>query len=501
MLESNTAAIIRVAPEYPSDSPYHPGSCYPEYLFAHIDDAVSGAPNNAYEAVREALRALRFDASRFGSETWNPLGDIVKPGQTVLLKPNFVRNFHELGKPTQSLITHGSIIRAMLDYVAIALGGRGRVIIADSSQNDAVFSEIIRMSGLPQIRDFYAAHSNISLEIYDLRIEYVHKVNGVLVHHDKLPGDPLGYAVVDLKTDSAFEEVSRKARQFRGAEYSLAEMQRHHQPGKHEYPVCKTILSADALINLPKMKTHKKAGVTLSLKNMIGINGNKNWLPHHTEGIPVRGGDQFATNDLKNRVEHRVVQVFKSWFPFLGPLRSRIAAPLKKTGTRVFGDTNAGRVRSGNWWGNDTIWRTCVDLKRILLYADKEGVMQNTPQRSYFTLIDGLIAGEGNGPLAPDDKPCGIVVASTNPVVADATATHIMGFDPHAIPIIHQAFQQMRWPLTSVPLHSLACVSNVSEWGGALSVLPHDRFNFIPHFGWVGHIRYGDRIVRSPVAA
>jgi len=500
ILATPVAAVVETHPTYPTTPPYHPNALFPEYPFRDIAQAFTQEPNYVYAGVRELFRVLGFDESRYGTPEWNPLSTIISPGQTVLLKPNWVRNFHELGEETQSLITHGSVIRAVLDYVYLALQGKGRVIIADSPQNDAVFSEILRMSGIPEIQKFFKEHTQIDVEVYDLRLAYVHKIDGVLVRHDTLPGDPLGYAAIDLAKDSLFEPVSNKSLQFRGAEYSLAEMQQHHGPGKHEYPLCRTILQADVLINLPKLKTHKKAGVTLSLKNMIGINGNKNWLPHHTEGVPEEGGDQFASNEVKNKVERRLVQVFKEWYPHLGALRQPLAKPLKLLGKKIFGDTNTDRIRSGNWWGNDTIWRTCLDLKRILLYADKQGTMCDTVQRNYLTIIDGIIGGEGNGPLAPKDKACGLLIASRNPVVADTVATHIMGFDFRLVPIVSRAFDQnMRWPLTLIQPNAIKCVSNVSTWSGTLEELPWDKFMFEPHFGWVGHIRVGDKWEPSPV--
>jgi hypothetical protein len=41
-------------------------------------------------------------------------------------------------------------------------------------------------------------------------------------------------------------------------------------------------------------------GMTCALKNLVGINANKNWLPHHTEGTPEQGGDQFPAGTLKS---------------------------------------------------------------------------------------------------------------------------------------------------------------------------------------------------------
>ncbi len=38
----------------------------------------------------------------------------------------------------------------------------------------------------------------------------------------------------------------------------------------------KSPLVADVFINLPKLKTHKKCGLTVNLKSLVGINANKN---------------------------------------------------------------------------------------------------------------------------------------------------------------------------------------------------------------------------------
>ena len=60
------------------------------------------------------------------------------------------------------------------------------------------------------------------------------------------------------------------------------------------------VLEADVIVNLPKLKTHKKAGVTCALKNLIGINGNKEYLPHHRIGGHNLGGDCYpGGSDLK----------------------------------------------------------------------------------------------------------------------------------------------------------------------------------------------------------
>ena len=59
----------------------------------------------------------------------------------------------------------------------------------------------------------------------------------------------------------------------------------------------------------------------------------------------------------------------------------------------MFGDTTTDRIRSGNWHGNDTTWRMVLDLNRALRYGDGVGVLHDEPQRRYFSVVDGIIAG------------------------------------------------------------------------------------------------------------
>jgi hypothetical protein len=369
--------------------------------------------------------------------------------------------------------------------VHIALEGRGRILIADSPHSDCRWERLLDRLGWTSLRDYYAARAGFALEAYDLRPEYVVKHDGVLVDRIALPGDPRGYVAVDLGEHSCFEGAG--GRRLRGAEYDLKETETHHRPGVHEYPICRTVLEADVLINLPKLKSHKKAGLTLSLKNLIGINGNKNWLPHHSEGVPAAGGDQFDSSSLRNRLEHAALGAFKEHFPKLGPLRRVVARPVKAAGRAAFGDTNRGRVRSGNWWGNDTIWRTCLDLMRANLYADRDGRLRSTPQRAYLSLVDGIVGGEGNGPLAPRDRPAGLLVAGENPAAVDAVCARLVGFDIEKIPIVRRAFGPHAYPIASFAPEEIVCAGSPSRYSGPFEAIPSD-FPFEPHFGWIGHI-------------
>lgn len=55
--------------------------------------------------------------------------------------------------------------------------------------------------------------------------------------------------------------------------------------------------------------------------------------------------------------------------------------------------------------------------------------------KPHLTLVDGLIAGEGYGPIYTDPVEMNLVVASTDVVAVDAVCSAVMGFDPGEVPI------------------------------------------------------------------
>jgi hypothetical protein len=282
-----------------------------------------------------------------------------------------------------------------------------------------------------------------------------------------------------------------------GAEYDTSELRAHHHDDIHEYLISKTVLEADCVINLPKLKTHKKTGITVSMKNLVGINGNKNWLPHHRLGTPAQGGDQFADNGFKHRIEQKTMSYFRHVFPLFGPLRTAIAKPLKTIGRNIFGDTNADTIRSGNWYGNDTTWRMVIDLNRILMYADKNGQLHDNPVRQIFCIVDGIVGGEGNGPLDPTPKQTGAIIAGKNPVAVDLVCSRLMGFDYQQIPLLKQVFLAHSFALTAFQPDDIVCESTDIQYNRLFVEFDGIDWNYKPHFGWRGHIEFDRRNVCS----
>ena len=379
---------------------------------------------------------VRESVSRLGID-WRAL---IQPGQRVVLKPNFIRESHT-HRPDEweQIITHGTVIAVVAEQV-VAAGGK--IIIADAPQTDSDFEKICERAGIPKLQ------KRFSVEVLDLRREAWRTENGVIVERRKLPEDPRGYTLVDVAGKSCF---AGKNGNFYGADYDTAFTTKHHSNGRHEYLLSRTAMDADVFINLPKLKTHKKVGVTLSLKNLVGINGDKNYLPHFCIGTPDEGGDEFQDNRVRNKVQSKLISTFKSgpwWTP-----------TVKRVGSKIFGDTGKV-VRSGNWWGNDTTWRMVLDLN-LAFFAKP---------RRYLTIIDGIITGEGSGPMEADAKPCGVLIAGTNPVAADFVATKLMGFDWRKIPTIREGLR----------LFEVSPDDIVADIG--------EPFQFEPHFGWKGHI-------------
>ncbi len=493
--ESTVVAWRGESAEYPEESPFSPSQRYPEYSFEDL----SSRPNTVYEGVRQCFRIASLDSRRVDTSEWNPLRDLIRPGETVLLKPNLVHHRHPRDpQGWKYVITHGSVIRAVADYVWKAVGEKGKVILADAPQTDASFTEIVRVLGLDMIQDFYLKRG-LNFELIDLRQEEWSTRGEVVVERRKLSSDPYGAIAFDLGDASEFCD-HRGVGHYYGADYDSGVVNYHHSDGRHEYLVAGCAIKCDVIFSLPKWKTHKKAGITASLKNLVGVNADKNWLPHHTEGAPENGGDEHPDPDLKHRTERKVaaaVRTLSHRVPIVGPAIHRAA---RKAGKPLFGDTET-TVRSGNWFGNDTIWRMCLDLNKIVSYGNPDGSLQapaGANRKRHYVLTDGIVAGEGRGPLNPDPVPASTMIFGIHPPSVDATCAYLMGFNPGKVPIVARAFKCRSFALSDHRWDEIAVRSNIEQWSRRLPDIsaPH-TLHFEPHFGWKGHLELDSAVIGS----
>ena len=414
-------------------------------------------------------------------------GDFIRSGDQIVLKPNWVKEHDErFPGPNrwEHVVTHPALIEAVVRWTATRLRGKGVITICDAPQTDSSFDRIRDYCGLDaMIERCKAKFPGVELSLLDLRPEEWRSIDGVTVSKTKLPGDPRGNTHVRLDGASEFIGYHGEGRLY-GASYDMAETNDRHNDTRHEYLLCRTPMDADVFINLPKLKTHKKVGVTCALKNLVGINANKNWLPHHTEGTPENGGDQFPSATTKARLERSWMGTAKRWLKNR-PGASRLFVPMKKAGRLLFGDTQSV-VRSGNWHGNDTCWRMVLDLNKCLFFFDGRGQTRAKPIR-YLAVVDGIIGGEGNGPMAPDPKPCGVILAGTHPVAVDCVAATLMGFDWRKLRLLKNSFAMRGLNFVPFRPDDIEIIANKQAWSGKLDGM-HDLFHFRPHFGWSGAI-------------
>jgi uncharacterized protein (DUF362 family) len=436
---------------------------------------------------------------RLVRETVAALGlpeDFIAPGDQVVLKPNWVKE-HDERTPGPSawehVVTHPAIIEAVACWTAERLRGQGTVTICDAPQTDSSFAKLREYCALDELLNRCRKNfPGVTFELLDLRPEEWTTIDGVTVARTTLPGDSRGSTHVRLDEASEFVGFHGEGRLY-GASYDIAETNARHNGNRHEYLLCRTPTDADVFINLPKLKTHKKVGVTCALKNLVGINANKNWLPHHTEGTPDEGGDQFADSNVKARLEHSWMGAAKRWLK-ARPGMSQLFVPVKKMGRLIFGDTQKV-IRSGNWHGNDTCWRMVLDLNKCLFRFDGSGNRRTKPLR-YLAIVDGIVAGEGNGPMSPDPKTCGVILAGTHPVAVDMVAATLMGFDWQKLRLLRQSFNIRELNFVPFTPEAIRVISNNPRWQGGLEQM-EDTFQFRPHFGWVGVIENRRRMLAA----
>jgi len=413
----------------------------------------------------------------------------ILPGETVVLKPNWVCESH-LDKPGEweQIITHPYIIKAVLQRVIEKLQGMGKIIITDGPQTDSSFRNILALN---DVNAWYkmARDNGIDLEIIDLRDEEWISKKGVIIKRRKIKGDPRGKTEVNLRgEESEFFQHVKSQRGYYGADINIKQTNDAHDGLNNLYSVSRSVLEADVFINLPKLKTHKKAGITCSLKNLVGINTNKNYLPHHSEGSPAERGDQYPQRNFNAKIEGPIAFFIKGHV-LKNTLLARLFAVVRPPIDWIFGKTD-DTIRSGNWYGNDTLWRMVLDLNKVLFYGKPDGTLRYgryDDRKKYISIVDGIVAGEGNGPLKAERIEAGMIIVGYNPVSVDYVSALLMGFDPDKIPTIWNSFLIRRYKIADFQSNEI-----MVKYNGRL--IATDQLSdelihsFKPHFGWKGHI-------------
>lgn len=463
--------------EYPKNNPsFNPDQVYPEYPFC---ENVSDSPNQVYQMIRSLFISMKLDCENIGKATWNPLGEFIKQGNTVLIKPNLVKHENSANKGRKGmecLVTHPSVIRCILDYVIIALGRTGKIIVADAPVQGCDFERLKKSWGYDKIEKFYR-DKGIFISIDDLRDSKVISKGGHLKSEAMTP--KYNGKIINLGKHSYFFTSEKKNINYRITNYDYRILNSNHNGAVHKYCISESLLQADVIINIPKPKSHRKAGYTGALKNMIGVNTSKEFLPHHTKGSKYHGGDEYLEKDLFSYTIGRIHDIKD----ILNKKKIYWSDKTFDSLCKLLLSRKKSSFSEGSWWGNNTIWKTILDINIIALYANKDGKLSRYPQRKIISIGDMICCGEGEGPLLPSPKQVSGILFCDNSVEFDLILVHIMGFDKKKIPLLVNAVEDKRLYKED----DIYINSNKETFCKKIDEVEWD-FAFRPSSGWAGMI-------------
>src|SRR5258706_6009323 len=397
-------------------------------------------PTCALTAMRSLLIDAGLDRAHIDSPDWNPLREMID-GRKVVLKPNWVHHENGSNCGLDCLITHTSVIEAILHYVILARPKS--VMLGDAPIQGCDFDRLISESGVAAMVERFSGHG-IAVRVKDFRRTI--RPGAALATKPIEACRPRDeFVLYDIGAESMLEEITLPKTEFRVTMYNPDLLKRTHGPGKHQYLVARDVIDSDVMINIPKLKTHKKACITGALKNVVGINGHKEFLPHHRKGNPQIGGDWYPEQSpIKTFIEdmsdatNRSNRSVSRW----------LLANTVRAGTGLGRLLNIDDNCEGSWHGNDTVWRMALDLQRILHYGRQDGTLANSPQRTVLTVTDAIIAGEREGPLAPTPINFGMMTLGLNTAAVEWVHALLMGLPPQRIALTRESFSPRRYPLT-----------------------------------------------------
>jgi hypothetical protein len=387
----------------------------------------------------------------------------------ILLKPNWVRHslkeFDEL-----CLRTNDTFVLAVL-LLVLKLSPE-KILLGDAPIQGCYWMKMLTNRFVNEINHLSKCYG-VPIIIKDFRrMTFNPELNEL-----KIDQKPLSdFLIFNLGYKSLLEPVTHKTQnKFRVVDYNSKRMAEAHAPGIHKYCLIKELFEYDIIISLPKVKTHQKAGLTAALKNVVGFNGDKDYLPHHRIGGTKMGGDCYPGRNILRHwaelfLDRANQKQGRMGYKFLRKLAS---AFWKVSIPGIYHDLFAG------WYGNDTTWRMVMDLNKIIIYGKSDGTISSNLQRTVFSLCDGIIGGQGNGPLFPDPLPLGIISFSNNSAINDLCLTSLMNIDYSKIPLIIGASRQANFSNCDIFIdNKLICPEELFKYS----------INVTPPPGWAGHI-------------
>ncbi|MCI8484002.1 MAG: DUF362 domain-containing protein [Lachnospiraceae bacterium] len=375
------------------------------------------------QAVGEGLR--NFFQQVYGKK----IEECIKSNDTVVLKPNFVaemnfnvsRDKQEMEHPNDCFITNIAVIKGILKELNKIKDLK--VMIAESPMQFCRMDEILTEEFWKEMQEVYQGE----IEFVDLRRTIMDLTKKPVEVQTGLRGME-HYVDFDLKQDSMHQKKIKYVRRFRVTDYPPREMHKFHTKEKHVYRIARELIEAQWIINVPKLKTHMKAGMTGAMKNFVGVVGNKECLPHHIKGSPLTGGDchkdvsivKFLSENLLDGANTLIGTHKYLYYPLWLCAHGLVAVRSRFTKEKDL---------AGAWYGNDTIWRTVHDLNVCLYYGRSDGSLADSPQREIITITDAVVSGEKEGPMNPWPKYLNAIVIGNSTFCVDMVNAALMRFD------------------------------------------------------------------------
>ncbi len=239
-------------------------------------------------------------------------------------------------------------------------------------------------------------HPNVALALGSLLIDYGARH---VTFCDQLPFLELGpesFSGYGYDFQEFSQEMDGKVRfintRNRGAykKYALAKVPDGGEIAS-AWEVNQTYTETDVLVSLGKLKSHVAAGVTMGMKNLIGVPPSSLY------------GDDLKDEPDENAIGYRS-----------GTMHTCTKMPLTSVST---------------YTGKHVLQDHGYNIPRLIV--DLAGAFPID-----LTVIDGISAiqtaeGWWNGSMVSVCSP-GLLIAGRNPVCTDAVATAVMGFDPEA---------------------------------------------------------------------
>lgn len=456
----------------------------PRAAYAPLNLAIPELPEwaevtTAVVSLRSLFVQAGLDLPNYGSKDWNPLRDIVAKDDKVVVKPNWVHHRNGSGQGLDCLITHTSVVEAILHYIIKTQPQC--IVVCDAPVQGCDFDALMVSCGMRETVERFVA-KGASLVVKDLRrtIRRSEKLSAQTLERCRPRED---YILYDLGRDSSLEPITSEESEFRVTMYNPDVLQQRHAPGKHQYLVARDPIEADVVINVPKLKTHKKACITGALKNVVGINGHKEYLPHHRKGGSQSHGDCYPG---RSRVKRFVEAALDAANRAQGVIARRALFGIASTGMALAELLGEDNDYDGSWHGNDTVWRMTLDLQRVLHYGLTDGTLGKHVQRKILTITDAIVAGEGDGPLSPTPTGLGMMTLGTNPSALEWVHAILMGLDPKRIAVTREAFMPHRYPLADFAPEEIVIQVDGRTVSAHELFSEHGRAFQLPK-GWRGH--------------